>query len=49
METYDPSVKCPECGVQADRLYIIEDGRQLCAQCSEDSQYEDDLFVPGLI
>ena len=49
MEIYDPPVECPKCGGQTDALYTIEDGRQLCAQCFEDSQYEDDLFIPGLI
>ena len=48
METFDPPVECPQCGELADALVAVEDGRELCAQCFEDSQYEDDLFIPGL-
>jgi len=48
METHDPPVECPKCGVETDRLITVEEGKQLCGQCFEDSQYEDDLFIPGL-
>ena len=49
METYDLPFECPECGVQTDALITIEEGKQLYSQCFEDSQHEDDLFIPGLI
>ena len=48
METFDPPVECPQCGELTGALVTLEDGRELCAQCFEDSQYEDDLFIPGL-
>ena len=47
METNDPPVECSKCGEETDRLFIVEGGK-LCRQCFEDSQYEDDLFIPGL-
>ena len=48
METFDPPVECPQCGELTDALVTLEEGKKLCAQCFEDSQYEDDLFIPGL-
>ena len=48
MEPSNQPVECPQCGELADALVAVEDGRGLCAQCFEDSQYEDDLFIPGL-
>ena len=49
METHEPPVECPKCGAETDALITVEEREQLCAQCFEDSQYEDDLFIPGLI
>jgi len=48
METFDPPVECPQCGELTGALITLEEGRELCVQCFEGSQYEDDLFIPGL-
>jgi NMD protein affecting ribosome stability and mRNA decay len=46
IETFNPAIDCPECGLNTDLLVETEQGAMLCRDCFERDKDDPYLLIP---